>query len=255
MGSSFSTDNTHNTMTTNTPTPVDPESKFLSTLAAWLRGENVSATRSAMRFAGDVFWHKETGIVQAVRDPANRRVYVLARAMNDGGNPSNFNALGFIRQAMTGGHEPRYKGKHVQQPDGSWKYVVTEAPPPLTWEVPDIEMIPCPIALMHLGTIDRETVDVGTRAEHARMQRIISSRSKSLKKPKRDYKDGPELPYYLNSLAEHAETSDGQYWRAIDLASLNYLRELHDLEPLPSYDSPIPGLKLKDLKNLVSLAS
>lgn len=225
--------------------------KFYSKLARWLDGEDIAATRNYLRFEGDVFWHKNEGTPQIIRSPG--RAYLLGRGLSDGLSPSMFNGWAAVFAARKG---------QWQDPN-TYGYVTTTTPQGLeqrsyqvirngklhTWSVPQVELVLCPAILMSLGTFDRRTVDLGTKAEHARVQRVIMSRSKTLRE------DGT-LPHFLRYLTANAEafadydSSYGQY----GLADLNHLRSLFDLEPMEPFDSPIPGLKLKDLSNLASLA-
>lgn len=216
---------------------------FYRKLAAWMDGADVSASSSALRFEGDRYFHKTRGDLAAVRTDVG--VYYRMRG---------------IAEAQDSCADARYKlnraagGTHLVRALTCWDPVkrthgVIHPEATFTWPKPTRPLIPCPPQLMGLLIVEPlsiYTVDLATRLERARVQQIIRSRSKTIRK------DG-KLPYFLGSLAGSAEARQ-QEWTGISLSEMNDLRARFGLAPMDPYDSPIPGLKLADLNNLASLA-
>jgi hypothetical protein len=114
-----------------------------------------------------------------------------------------------------------------------------------TWDIPRNlnRCTPVPGILLTLSTIRPMTadlVDMGTRLEHDRVQRIIKSRSKS------------KVGWLTNNLMDDSDFCSRT--RQVTFKTMNTLRGLFGVDPLPEYESPIAGLALADYKNLHALA-
>lgn len=217
-------------------------------LSAWVDGAPVSASKSSLRMEGDVIRHRYSGDLQA-RRLSDGHILYRARGVSESANPTHFQVAGDLAELSTGYKTIKPAGKWNPQTK-QWCY-----PEPIVtheWTIPENMHLctPVPGILLTLSTVRPLTpdlVDLGTMLEWTRVQAIIKSRSKNIRK------DG-HVGYFMGNLADNSEESSVGYWD-VDLIALNKVRALFLLGPLPPFESPIDGLALSDFKNLHALAA
>jgi hypothetical protein len=208
-------------------------------MSKWIDGEPVKKSKGSLRLAGDTIHHNTGGEIQGLRTAG--LIMYRASGLSEHYNPTHLqvshdiSGLAYgticIRGAYHWNQDPALRRSDE---DTTW-----------TWDIPRNlnRCTPVPGILLTLSTIRPMTadlVDMGTRLEHDRVQRIIKSRSKS------------KVGWLTNNLMDDSDFCSRT--RQVTFKTMNTLRGLFGVDPLPEYESPIAGLALADYKNLHALA-
>lgn len=163
---------------------MSAKSRYFPKLAQWMDGADVSASAAAMRFEGDIMWHRNSGSIQAFRTPGV--VYVRAGCVAEARSPSDGNGGFDIRTACLGKWHSRELWSYPRDPvTGHYSRVKKSEAALHEWPPPKAEVVPVPGYLLDLlltEPLNSGTVDLATRLEHARLQRVVLSRQKYVPK-------------------------------------------------------------------------